>query len=273
MAEMRQFPFYSALWNGFYNRAFYASVARSWRWQGFAYMALLVLIVLLPPSYIGWRGVDAFIDREMETLLPQMPVFTVKDGKITTQAEEPLFVNGADGERLGVIDTQSKQFRTPQEAKVQFLINGDSLLIALHGDAVSSVPIAPFLEGQTMDQAKIQAIIGGISWPFVFIGMFIMTYLFRLAVAVFYALVGMAFCRAKTLDIEMGFDALYQIGLVAQGTSVLAFNGVMLLLLPLGVFPSSPVFGVLLAVYFVWFGIRSTRDWLAQDLPPLKERF
>lgn len=273
MASAREFPFYAALWRGFYDREFYVNVARKWRGRGFAFMALVVLLTLLPATIFSAQMMNKFIDEEFPYLLPEFPTIRLVEGRAVSEVEQPYYLNGSDGEKLLAIDTTGK-VKTPQEAGVQVLITAEAILIAAGAAEAFPMPVGWLQLDGTISANSLQAIAnwlqgGGYIISSVFA--FILTYCFRLLMSAAYALAGRFFARQQNL--EMDFSALYQISLVAQGLSLLTVYALTFLLALIGVMSFGSVGGAMIVLFLIWYGVKANHDWVAGNLPPLKERF
>lgn len=221
------------------------------------------------------RNIGNYLDNELPQLLPQLPPITIENGKASVTVKEPYFITGSDGGKLIVIDTSGKHFKTPKEAEAKMLISADEIIAQF--DENDAVPIVEFrmLEGnRVIDAAFIEnmaELFRGKGMAALSLTIFTLLYLFRLVIALLYALAGMIFTRQMNLD--MGFGALYQIALVAEGTSLLGISFLAFLLAFLGIAVPGSTAGALMAIFYMWFGVKSNREWIAESLPPLKERF
>ncbi|MBM3617374.1 MAG: DUF1189 domain-containing protein [Alphaproteobacteria bacterium] len=273
MASAKQYPFYTAFWKGFYEREFYVNVASSWRWRGFIFMAVIVVLTVLPASILVAKSANQLFNEELPHILPHFPELKVVDGKLTTEAEQPIYLTGSENKRVIAIDTTGKT-QSPQEADAQLLLTADQLIVRMAGEAVLPFPLilppdAQKISGNTL-VAMHQSLQDGGYVSFA-LGAILMTYVFRLVVSVLYAFAAMFFARNQNLD--MGFGALYQIALVAHGLSLVAVSALAFLLALVGVVSLGTMGGVLIALFLVWFGVKANRDWLMTGLPPIKERF
>lgn len=273
MATVRQYPFYTAFWKGFYDRVFYVNVASSWRWRGFFFMAVVVLVTVLPASILAAKAANQLINEEFPHILPQFPELQVVGGKLTTDIAQPLVLSGSEGKKVMAIDTTGKT-TTPQELDVMMLLTAEQLIVRLAGESILPFPLTFPADVQKVDSTTLVAISewlqnGGYTSAAVLA--LVMTYVFRLALGAVYAFAGLLFSRNQNLD--MGFGAVYQIALVAQGLSLVSVMALAFVLAFLGVVSVGTLGGVMIALFLIWFGVKANREWLTNNLPPIKERF
>lgn len=258
--SLPQFPFYSALWNGFYNQRFYASAATHWRGRGFGYLCFAVAVGLLPLIVTMALVLKHFYSAELPYMLRQMPDITFSQGRAYTEAAEPQVIYTSYGKPLIMI-APSSDFTTPNEAGVMVLLTADALLVQRGDSETRRYALDDIQENTVLTADLVEDIAMAVKFwllPFVALGMWLLFSFGRLIQAFFYALLGMAFAAA--LKVKLEFSALLQIAMIAVGQVVLVTAVFVMLFGSISIVISIP-----LALFYVWFGIKSTRDWAADE--------
>lgn len=279
MASSPIFPFYAGLWNGFFNRAFYADVAMRWRIKGFAFLALVVVLYAIPTCLIMLRTAGQFVEEELPFILPQVPAITLEGGLAHADQGakgEPIYLKTREGRVIAEIDTQNEASLTDMPEGVAVFITKETLYVRATQDVIQIQWRDYFKDGvidrRSLEEAS-QSILGWVGF-FTLTVMPAMHYLLLLLNALLYSLAGMAFARRYHLG--LGYGSLYQLVLVAQGCALLVVLALRLVAWMLGVTPTSWVTEMLLVMFFVWYSIRLTREWVEQEerhLPPPSKRF
>lgn len=264
MAQSRSYPFYSALWNGFYNKHFYAHVALHWRGAGFAYLLLAVAVALVPMMVMFQVVISTFLRDEVPYVLEQMPEITIENGAASVEVEEPYVIYAPDKTPLMVIDTGGR-YQTPEEAGAKILLHEREVIVHQNAREVRHYALEEVQERTVVTRETIEELVRVVKpWllPGCFVFMLGAFYLFRLLQALLYAVFGMII--ARILNVRLAFDALLQLAMVALTVPML----VAAVLLVVGAsLPWFVTFGA--AMFYLWFGIRASRD--AVEAPVSRE--
>lgn len=250
------YPFYSALWHGFWNPRFYAGVASRWQGRGFAWLFLVVALSVIPLAVVMWVVLDRFYTAELPHMLRQMPEILFSEGKASVDGEQPQVIRLSSGAALIMVDTQGT-YRDPESAGVPVLVTQEALIVRQSGTATRYYGFDDIKETMLLTPKTVEQLAMTVKpWlvPVAAFGLWLAFSIGRLVQALFYALLGLAV--AAVLRVRMSYAALLQVSIVAVGNVVLVSALGTLLM---GGVPV-PI-TVLLALFYLWFGIRATRDW------------
>lgn len=255
MAQTRSYPFYSALWNGFYNKDFYAHVALHWRGAGFAYLLLAVAVALVPMMVALHMAIGTFLRDDVPYVLEQLPEITIENGAASVEVEEPYVIYAADRTPFMVIDTGGS-YQTPEEAGAKILLHEREVIVLQNAREVRHYALEEVRERTVVTRETMEELVRVVKpWllPVSFVFMLVAFYLFRLLQALLYALFGMII--ARILNVRLAFDALLQLAMVALAVPMLVAAALILVNASL---PWFVTFGA--AMFYLWFGIRASRD-------------
>lgn len=275
-----RFPFYAGLWKGFYDRAFYGDVAASWRGRGFAFLALVVVIYSVPAALLVMQMANRFIDEELPYVLPQVPVITVTNGKAALEeGQGTVYLKTREGEVVAKISMDEDDAAADEVdvAEIPLLVDADNLMVQSNGEEVVRVAWYEALPNVIIDQTFLRDAISGVKgWMYFFLLVVTpaMHVLLLLVNALLYALVGTVFARMSNM--QLSFASHYQLVMVAQGCALLVVLALRLFAWALGIPATSWVTEMLLVLFFIWYGVRLTREWAEvqeRDLPPPNQRF
>lgn len=256
MPQTRSYPFYSALWNGFYNKDFYAHVALYWRGAGFAYL-LLAVALALAPMMVGLQvAVNAFLRNEVPYILNQLPEITIENGAASVEVEQPYVIYTRDKKPFMVIDTTGGA----QDIEAVIVLQEREVIIRKNATEARHYELTEMQERTVITRETIEELIDTVKpWllPVSFAVMLIAFYIFRLLQALWYAVLGLLIARIQ--NVQLPFDALLQLAMVALAapmlvTALLVFTGIS--------FPWYATF--VMAMFYLWFGIRASKQMVSE---------
>lgn len=210
---MQQYNIFQALYMSFYSKKLYRDVALNWGGKSFLYLLMLLTIIsiyfAISIQNIVTVGYEAFYTQ----ISPQVPVLTIKDGKISTPENRPYFIIDPDTKfTYAVIDT-SGRYTTIEQAKAPVLIT-QTQVITKNETRTYSVP-ANNVE-QKLDLQEINGYVHkflGYLWIIFFMLCVFGFYVYRLIQALVYSLIGKVF--AMSFKIPLTYGQILQIAMVA----------------------------------------------------------
>lgn len=261
--QATSFPFVSGLWNGFFNRRFYAYVATCWESMGFAYLFFVVFLSIVPLVFAAHAALSKFYYDDIPYMLEQMPTITIEDGRAQSGTSGVTTIYAKSGEAVGVIATDDTYAR-PQDADVTFLVTSQSLMVVEGGQKARSYDFSE-MEDAVLTRQKIEEFAAGL-WPWMTpalaIVMLIGLYVWRLLQTLIYSLIGMVV--ARVLGMQIQFVGIMQVSMVAVATSVIAST-----LVSTAIGTGLPaVVTIPIALFYLCFGLKATRDWARSQQPP-----
>jgi Protein of unknown function (DUF1189) len=131
--DTQQFSYLSALYRSFYSASFYIDLVKRWKGFGFVYLIFLLGVISIPAAvHLGNKALD-YINNDVIKPVTQVPVFTIKDGKISMDKPMPYIIKNSQGQPAVIIDTTSKTktLDTKKYPHVILLITQDSFITRL----------------------------------------------------------------------------------------------------------------------------------------------
>lgn len=212
---MRQYSVWQAIFMSFYSRKLYRDVA--FNWGGFAFLYLLLLVSL---SVVSWtykiqQAVNQAYLHASEKFIPQIPVLTLKNGKISTPEKRPYLIKSDNGkEIIAIIDTSGK-YKSLKDTKASLLITETELYTAPKATEtrIDKVPADVSL---VFDPVVVNQYVKNVfawTWLLVFPLLVVMLYLYRLIQAIVYAVLGRLY--GMIIGARVTYAQVLQIALVS----------------------------------------------------------
>ncbi len=212
---MQQYNIFQAIVMSFYSRKLYRDVAQNWGGK-----ALLYLLMLLA---LSWIGATIFVQSTLNhsyakvsaEIVPQIPVLTFKDGKVSTPEAKPYFiVDPSSHKNFAVIDTTG-QFTTLEQADTQILLT-QTELITQKNENETRIDKIPANFNYAADPKVIDSYLVSyirLAWLLIFPLCVMAAFIYRLIQVLFYSLFGKLFSLVSGADVKYG--KIVQISLIA----------------------------------------------------------
>lgn len=259
---MSRYNILQAIPMSFFSRDLYRDVAN--RWNGKTFLYLLVIVAL---SWIAFTiqtqiAINAGYRDLSAKIVPQFPVITVKDGKMSTPENRPYEIKGPKNEVIGIIDT-SGQYTTLDKSQI-FLITSSEFITHSGGANSDQTKITrlPSNVNMVVDPVVVNHYIEkylDYLWIIIFLVSIVFAYMLRLLQVVIYALIGKVFTAIHAVPLKY-----YQLLCI----SMVAITPALVLATVLDAF--SVVFHFQYFLYFVitmlylWFGIISNKTQVSE---------
>lgn len=251
---MRRYSILHPLWMAFYSGDIYDDVARNWRYQPFIYLAILLAIGWLPRTMQIQTMVNDWVSIEAPFLIDQIPTITIADGQLTTSVNAPVMVRDR-ADRVFMIIDATGQYTSLDGTDANLLLTKTEIHIR---DGASNVQRQPLPDGPPETLTKealyeiadlIRSLINTLLFPF----LIVVSYIFRMAQVLVYALLGNHYLTA--LRKQLSYRTLVHLAIIAITPSILLDGLHDMMATP---FPSWlwwPV-SFLLSIGYLIFGIR-----------------
>lgn len=253
---MQQFNIFQAIFMSFYSKRLYRDVATNWGGKAFLYLFVLLILVSL---YFGFalQAITKTAYQEIYTKLsPQVPVITIKEGKLSTPENRPYLIIDPDTKKnLVVIDT-SGQYKTNVDANASALITENQIFIQQKKNETRIYSIPENVEGVFDAQYvndKINQYVG-YSWIAFFILGLIAFYIYRVLQALVYAILGKIF--AVIIKAPVSYFQIVQIMLVAITPAIIIYTIQLSLQYSM---PYEALFYFLLSMFYLFYGIKANK--------------
>lgn len=210
-----QYNIFQAIFMSFYSKNLYRDVALNWGGKSFLYLLMLLTLVSIYFAIAMQHFVSLGYQSLYTSLAPQIPVLTIKNGKISTPENHPYFITDPNTkDNYAVIDTTG-QYTTIEQAKSLVLIT-QTQVITQPKTNETKIYTVPADFQQSVDPKKIngfmQKILGYLWIPF-FILSLIVFYTYRVLQALVYSIIGKIF--AIIFRVQLSYVQILQIMMVA----------------------------------------------------------
>lgn len=253
---MRQYNVWQAIFMSFYSKKLYRDVATNW--GGFAFLYLLMLVAL---SVIYWTvvmqtGINQVYAKVTDKFIAQIPVLTVKDGKISTPEKRAYLIKDGDGkEVIAIVDTTGK-YKTLNDSKADLLIT-ETEIISSSSPTQTRIDQMPATMNFVFDPVVVNSYVKGAfswAWMLIFPLLVIVVYLYRLIQALFYAVIGRIFGAITRAGVT--YPQTLQIAMVS-------ITPVMVLSAIIDVFritvPHCGLLGFIIGIGYLFYGVLANK--------------
>jgi len=79
-----------------FSPSFYRDVGRNWKGICAWYLLLLMIAACIPTAIAIKRGCSRFLEAEGKQIIEQIPPIAIKDGEVSTPAEQPYVITLPD---------------------------------------------------------------------------------------------------------------------------------------------------------------------------------
>lgn len=253
---MKGYNVLQAIPMSFYSKNLYRDVATNWGGK-----ALLYLLFLLALSWIGatiqmQHSLNEGYRGNADKVITQLPVVTIKDGKLSTPENRPYIITDPDNhEPLAIIDTTG-QYTTLQQAKTKVLVTQTSIITQTEPNEIKTSQIPTTVSGVVNPQ-KINSYVKsylGYAWIILFVVFVILAYIYRIIQALVYSVIGKIFSALSGSGLTYG--QVVQIAMVAI-TPVIVFATIFQFFDIK--FPYQILFYFVLAMIYLFYGILANK--------------
>lgn len=202
---MPQYNVFQAIFMSFYSKGLYRDVAQNWGGRAFLYLLVLLVITWIP--YIATYQIMAsqiypqFVDK----LVPQVPVITVKNGKISTPEKRPYFIVMPNSKRNIVTIDTTGQYKTPTQANSSVLITETQIISQNNNE--TRIKDVPNTTNIVIDPSAIKNHTDyylKFFWVLLFLVMVPLSYIGRLIQVLVYSIIGIIISSMGSVGLSYG---------------------------------------------------------------------
>lgn len=192
---MKQYNVLQPLYMSFYSRSLYRDVAANWGGTTFLYLFILLALSWITATYQLQTGLNQVYNRNADKIAAQIPVVTIKQGKLSTPENKPYTIYAPDSQEvIAVIDT-SGRYTTLEQANAPILITETHIISQSKKNEIRTDQI-PTTLNLVMDPKDVNSLIGhylGYAWIIFFVMFLLCSYIYRIFQAFIYAVIGKLF--------------------------------------------------------------------------------
>ena len=212
---MNRYNMLQAIYMSFYSKQLYRDVATNWGAKSFLYLLMLVLLIWIAPTYQVQHTLNLAYAKDSDKIVSQIPVITIKDGKVNTPEKRPYFISDPDtGEAIAIIDTTG-QYNNLEQAKTAVLITQTEIISRSKPDQVR-IDHLPNTLSLVVDPQVINSYVSyylGFVWIFFFLSFVLLTYCYRIIQVLLYSIIGKIFCTI--CKVKLSYSQVMQIAMIA----------------------------------------------------------
>jgi len=247
----------------FYSKKLYQDIALRWGGKSFLYLFMLLALSSLVWSLLLQHYALEAYQSFSTKIIPQIPVITLHDGKINTPEKRPYFIVDAETHKpFAVLDTTGK-YTSLEQAQTPILITETQILIQSGPNETKIYKLTEPLN-QTINPEAIKKFGDKyihFLWIFVFPFIFIIFYLYRVLLALFYSLLGKMLCAF--FKINLAYGQIVQMMLVAM-TPVIIISDLQCIL-NISIRHEMLLY-FLLDISYLFYGILANKDNMTPSL-------
>ncbi len=206
---MKQYGCLKAIYMSFYSRALYRDVAKNWGADVMFYLLMLLAICWACLMFRMQPAMNLGAAQFTDAVVPQLPkMIYIKNGIVSTPEKRPYLVQDPENKELiGIIDTTGT-YKTIEEAKSRFLLTKDSFIY--HDRTAVKIQKIPSDFNLNIDPVVVKGYaikFVGWLWVLLFPIFLLVSFIYRVIQAFFYALLGKLFAVLSKTPIVY-FDIL-----------------------------------------------------------------
>jgi hypothetical protein len=199
----------------FYSRSLYQEVGRNWKGLSFIYLLMLVALSWILGISEIHSGVSDFITNAAPGIVEQVPLITISEGTVSTDASEPYFITDPEsGSSIIIIDTTG-QITSLDDTDATMLLTKTKAIVK-KGPAETRIYNLSEVEDFYIDQERIYNFLevlkdwlAVVLYPFVVLFSFI----YRVVQALIYATIGILF--TKKFHASLKYEALISLAIIS----------------------------------------------------------
>lgn len=254
---MSQYNVLQAIIMSFYSKKLYRDVAMNWGGKAFLYLLLLVALSWILFTIQVQFTLNKIYEKDSEKLIPQIPVMTIKDGKLSTPENRPYVITDPENhENLVVIDT-SGTYTTLEQAHSNFLITQTEMITRSKPTETKTNQIPPTLN-MVIDPSVVNEFVKkflGFAWIILFVVFTISAYIYRIIQALLYAIIGKLF--AVVVQIPLSYDKILQVAMVAVTPAIVLSTIFDFFNIS---FAYQELFYFILSVLYLFYGVSANKN-------------
>lgn len=212
---MSQYNILQAIYMSFYSKKLYRDVAANWGGKSFLYLLMLLALSSLFWSYMIEGFTKVAYQSFSAKIIPQIPVMTLTDGKLSTPEKRPYFIEDPNTHsKFAIIDTTG-QYTSLEQAKTPLLVTETQIIAQTKPNETKIYTISDKIN-QTIDPQVIKSFIDpyvGFFWLIIFPIILIVLYIYRILQALLYSILGKIF--SAIFKVGLAYGQIVQIMLVA----------------------------------------------------------
>ncbi|MFC1523085.1 DUF1189 family protein [Elusimicrobiota bacterium] len=263
---VRRFKFFEPLYLSFFSKDVYLDAAKNWGGMTFAYLLMLVAVCWAPRMINLHQELAYFLDTDAQAIASQVPRIDINDGVATSEASTPYEIKEAKtGKTFMIIDLREKHTAVDELGdNVIALLTRSQFIMKKNKTETRAYDLSE-VKSFYLDRTRVKGWMElARKWTAIVLYVFIVAfmYVYRIIQAVIYAVIGILV--SKFVQIELGFDVLMNLSIIAITPPVIINTVVSLAEI------SIPFWGWLcfaMAIGYLIFGIKALKDSSQATVP------
>lgn len=265
---MRQFSVFMAPLYAFFSRALFRDVGSHWRRVSFVYLLLLLAVCWIPVVAGLHLKFSEFLDNTASHIIQQIPAITIKNGRVSTDVDQPYFIHMEQPEQvIAIIDTTGQI--TSLEGSSAVLLITESQVIERKSDWETRVHNLHEVPQFYLDGPMVQRwlrLFGTWGIPLLYPVGLAGSYIARLVQVLFYSVIGMII--AKGVRCELDYGGILSVAMVAITPAIILKTVFWSTETQL---PFAPLVYLAITIGYLAFGLASNRDNSTSDKALLQD--
>lgn len=213
---MRQYNVFQAIYMSFYSRKLYKDVTENWGGYTTLYLLFLLALSWILYTFMFQKGLNELVVLGSDTIIPQIPVITIKNGIISTPEQRPYLIKNPknENENIAIIDTSST-YKNINEANTVILITQNAIISKPKPNEIRISELPKTLNAEIDPKVWDQNFKRFVPylWCILFPFLILVSFIYRLIQALVYAIIGKIF--AFFCKVPLTYGHILQIAMVA----------------------------------------------------------
>lgn len=260
---MRRYGYWQAIALSFYSRDFYRDVKQNWGANVIPYLFLVLTLGWLPLLYALQIKMNRELPPIVQSIAPQFPIITIKNGIISTPENKPYFIKDADSKQvLAIIDT-SGRYTNLDKTPADFLVTKSTLMTRTNTNTVKIQTISTSLSATLNPTELSQKVLTFSQWLWmILLPLFLLiSGIYRLMESLVYAGIGKLYTVVmKFPEPTFTYQSILKLAIVAL-TPVIFVNTIVAV--TIGSFPYQFALYFVIVMYYLYFAIKVNRSGVA----------
>ncbi len=241
----------------FYSADFYREAAGHWRGTSFAYLLLLLAVCWLPTGLQLQSGWAKFVDVQSPRFVDQIPPISIKDGVVSVDARQPVYITDPDTKKVvAIIDTTGQVTSLDGTGAMVFI--GKDQAMMKKGPEETRIYSLSRVDEFHLDRGVVRLWLDRtryVAGPFIYLIILAGSYVYRVVEVLVLASIGAVFSRDATP--RPGFGALLGLSVLAVTPPIIV--GTVLELSKVSL-PKTWLVFLIVSVGYLFYGIAALRS-------------
>ncbi len=212
---MNAYNIFQALYLSFFSKKLYQDVAKNWGAKSILYLLMIIALSWIATTIQIQNRINSGYSTNSELLVQQIPVLSIKDGKLSTPQNKPYLIAAPKShEVFAIIDTSGK-YKDISQTNAIILITPSQIITKpkKNETRIYQIPasFSKVINPVTVNES-IKSVVGYL-WIIIYLAMVLITFFIYLIKSLIYGVIGKILCI--TVGVSLSYWQIVQVAMVA----------------------------------------------------------